>query len=148
VVAFFVLAHPVKSYAPIVPDEPPLPPEVVDSHRITKVIAIKETGGTMDCTLKGLSGERGCHQFMPSTWRAYAMEVYGYVPEQTPEKAEYVTQQKVLKWLEEGYTPRDIFLTWNQGHRGGACKAGVNRYGVAYDSCAYAREALALYSND
>lgn len=110
---------------------------------ITKTIAILETGGTLDCSKKGLSGERGCHQFMPSTWRAYSLEVYGYVADQTPEAAEYVTLTKVERWLAAGYTPRQIFLIWNQGHAG-QCKAGTNRHGVKYDSCAYADGALAM----
>jgi hypothetical protein len=110
---------------------------------ITKTIAILETGGTLDCSLKGLSGERGCHQFLPSTWRAYSLEVYGHIAEQTPEAAEYVTLTKVQGWLDAGLTPRQIFLIWNQGHAG-QCKAGINRHGVRYDSCAYADKALAL----
>lgn len=109
---------------------------------ITKTIAILETGGTLDCSLKGLSGERGCHQFLPSTWNAYATEVFGYIKEQTPENAEYVTLTKVERWLDSGLTPRQIFLIWNQGHAG-QCKAGVNKYGVPYDSCAYADKAVA-----
>lgn len=97
----------------------------------------------MDCSLEGLSGEQGCHQFMPSTWVSYATEVYGYVPEQTEDKAEYVTKQKVLGWLEKGYSEREIFLTWNQGDRG-PCSSGTNGYGVKYDSCEYADSALEI----
>lgn len=110
---------------------------------ITKTIAILETGGTLDCSRTGLSGEKGCHQFLPSTWAAYSLEVFGYVAEQTPAAAEHVTLTKVQRWLDEGLTPRQIFLIWNQGHPG-QCKAGVNRYGVPYDSCAYADGAIAL----
>lgn len=109
---------------------------------ITKTIAILETGGTLDCSQKGLSGERGCHQYLPSTWRSYSIDVYGSVVEQTPEAAEHVTLVKVQGWLDDGLTPRQIFLIWNQGHPG-QCKAGVNKYGVPYDSCAYADKALA-----
>lgn len=93
--------------------------------------------------MRGLSGERGCHQFLPSTWAAYSTEVFGYVAEQTAENAEHVTFSKVLGWLEEGLTERQIFLIWNQGHAG-QCKAGVNKYGVPYDSCAYADHAVSL----
>ncbi len=80
---------------------------------------------------------------MPSTWAAYSTEVYGEIREQTDENAEHVTREMVQRWLDEGYTEREIFLIWNQGHPG-ACKSGVNRYGVAYDSCAYAEASMKL----
>jgi len=112
---------------------------------ITKTIEFQETGGTLDCSKKGLSGEIGCHQFLPSTWAGYSKDVFGSVVEQTLENAEYVTLVKVKGWLDAGYTPRQIFLIWNQGNTG-QCKSGVNRHGVAYDSCAYAEEALSKLS--
>lgn len=120
-----------------------LPATSTLASSITKTIAILETGGTLDCSRIGLSGERGCHQFLPSTWRAYSAEIYGSVVEQTPEAAEYVTLAKVQRWLDAGYTPRQIFLIWNQGNAG-KCKAGVNKLGVPYDSCAYADGAVLL----
>lgn len=132
--------------APIAEDEDALHTPSATStlaSDITKTIALLETGGTLDCSKKGLSGERGCHQFLPSTWRAYSLEVYGHVAVQTPEAAEYVTLTKVERWLDAGYTPRQIFLIWNQGNPG-KCKAGVNKHGVKYDSCAYADGALAM----
>lgn len=122
---------------------PPATTTISLAEAVTQTIAIKETGGTLDCSKKGLSGERGCHQFMPSTWRSYSLEVYGYIPDQTPEAAEYVTLTKVQRWLDDGLTPRQIFLIWNQGHAG-QCKAGTNRHGVKYDSCAYVAEALSI----
>lgn len=120
--------------------EPPLP---TYAEVLSDVIAEVETGGSMDCSKKGLSGERGCHQYMPPTWRAYSTEVYGYVAEQTPENAEYVTKEKIQRLLENGYTEQQIFLLWNSGRTSG-CSSGVNRYGVAYDSCAYVEEAMAV----
>ena len=113
------------------------------AESITRTIAIKETGGTLDCSRTGLSGEKGCHQFLPSTWRGYSIEVYGSVVTQTPEAAEYVTLTKVQRWLDAGKTPRQIFLIWNQGNDG-KCKSGYNWLGVYYDSCAYADEALSI----
>lgn len=125
-------------------DEPAIntPPVESEASLITKTIAILETSGTLDCSQPGLSGERGCHQYMPSTWRAYSIEVYGHVAEQTPAAAEHVTLTKVQRWLDEGLTARQIFLIWNQGHPG-QCKAGVNKHNVPFDSCAYAAKALA-----
>ena len=132
--------------APAEEDEDALhtpPATTTIAEAITKTIAIKETSGTLDCSQTGLSGEKGCHQFMPSTWRAYSVEVYGSVVEQTPEAAEYVTRTKVQRWLDDGYTPRQIFLIWNQGNPG-KCISGWNSHNVYYDSCAYAEEALAI----
>ncbi len=108
---------------------------------ITKAIAIIETGDSLDCSKIGLSGERGCHQFLPSTWEAYSSIVLGYVADQTPENAEHVTHEMIARWISQGYTDRQIFLIWNQGNTG-QCKSGVNKYGVKYDSCAYVEKAL------
>lgn len=97
----------------------------------------------------GLSGERGCFQYLPSTWSAYSKDVTGKVVPQTGENERYVTEGKILEWLKEGVSDRGIFLTWNQGSATGwgpgtkDCYAGVNSYGVRYDSCAYAARALA-----
>lgn len=54
-----------------------------------------------------------------------------------------MTFEKVLGWLQEGLTERQIFLIWNQGNPG-QCVRGVNKYGVPYDSCKYADDAVAL----
>lgn len=95
----------------------------------------------MDCSKTGLSGEKGCYQFMPSTWTAFSKDVYGYVPELTSETEEFVVREKVTRWLSSGLSDRQIFLIWNQGNAG-QCKRGVNSHGVAYDSCEYAEKAL------
>ncbi len=134
--------------APAEDEEPALhtPPATSTlASDITKTIAILETGGTLDCSMKGLSGERGCHQFLPSTWSAYSLEVYGYVAEQTPENAEYVTLWKVQNWLDQGIDARGIFLIWNTGQNNG-CSSGINWLGVPYDSCAYVEDALNILS--
>lgn len=111
------------------------------------VIVQLESGGIGDCfDIPGASGEIGCHQFLPSTWNAYSIEVYGEVLEQTPENAEYVVRSMIEKWIEKGYSDRDIFLIWNQGNRGD-CREGINRHGVAFNSCAYAEKALEMLEN-
>ena len=99
--------------------------------------------------LHGESGEYGCYQYLPSTWQAYSTEVAGAVLPHTQENERYVTVAMVQSWLDEGKTARWIFLQWNQGNGDGwgggtDCYAGVNKWGVAYDSCAYAAKALAL----
>lgn len=91
--------------------------------------------------MRGASGEYGCLQFLPTTWRLWSKDVYGEVREQTPVRERYVAYKKIERWLEQGYSSREIALMWNQGHPG-ACGAGVNKHGVSYDSCAYAQSVL------
>ena len=103
-----------------------------------------ETQGSVDClTTRGASGEIGCHQFIPSTWKAYSLEIFGSVKEQTHENTKHVVIEKIEKWLQEGKTPRQIFLIWNQGNSG-PCSKGVNSHGVRYDSCSYAQKGVDL----
>lgn len=132
-------AIPVTAFSPV-QDASPLQ---VEARNIAHAILVMETNGSFDCTRKGLSGEKGCYQFMRSTWNSYSTEVFGEVREQTFENEKAVVEAKIALWLEEGYTPRQVFLIWNQGH-GGQCIRGINKYGVAYDSCAYAERGLSL----
>ena len=101
---------------------------------IIQVIAQLESNGGGDChDAIGLSGERGCFQYLPSTWEAYSKEIFGYVIPLTPENAEDITRWKVYNWLKQGKSERDIFLIWNQGNDG-PCKSGINSHGVKHDS--------------
>lgn len=116
----------------------------------TQAIAVKsaiadlESNGKKECThTPGLSGEKGCYQYLYGTWVAYSTEIYGYVAEQTIENTEYVTEEKIYKWLKAGYSARQIFLIWNSG-RPGPCSSGVNSHGVYYNSCQYADRGEAL----
>lgn len=99
-------------------------------------------GAGRNCSLKGGSGESGCFQFMPSTWRVFSIEVYGEVKPLTVERERYVVTIIVKKWMAQGMSPRQIALRWNAG---GAtqCSRGVNKYGVEYDSCAHVSKVLA-----
>ncbi len=119
-----------------------LPDHAVD---LAKTIALVETSGTLNCAQIGLSGEKGCHQFLPSTWTAYSKDVYGVVVVQTPQAAQYVTETKIRQWIAQGFTDRQIFLIWNSGHPD-HCSAGINSHGVHYDSCAYVQTALSMLS--
>ena len=106
--------------------------------------AIDEVEGR--CT-PGQSGEFGCYQILPATWRAYSIDVAGKVLPQTAENERYIVEGKIGQWLAEGVSPRGIFLTWNQGSATGwgggtDCYAGTNKWGVHYDSCDYAHRAL------
>lgn len=119
------------------------PQHSTHSKNLAKVILMIETGDTLDCSLTGLSGERGCYQFLPSTWNAYSKEVYGDVLPITVEREHFVVVTKIEKWLLQGKTNRDILLIWNQGNSG-ECSSGINKHGVPYDSCAYAEKGLLL----
>ena len=79
---------------------------------------------------------------MPATWELWSKDIAGRVLPFTEGNEYYVAVMKVDAWLKSGYTERDIALTWNQGSKG-ACRAGVNRHGVVYDSCKYAKVILA-----
>ena len=78
---------------------------------------------------------------MPGTWAYWSKKVIGYVAEQTPINERYVALHKIQQHINEGYSDRGIALIWNQGNAS-PCKAGVNRHGVAYDSCSYAQKVL------
>ena len=103
-----------------------------------------ETGG--NCKARGATGEKGCYQFMPGTWRAWSQRVIGYVAEQTPTNEHYVALHKIQTHLNAGASDADIFLIWNQGNSG-LCRKGVNAAGVHYDSCAYQKKALQLLAS-
>lgn len=101
------------------------------------IIAV-ETGG--DCDAKGKSGEHGCMQFLPSTWRLWATEVYGEFREQNPQRERYVAYKKIEKWLAEGHGAYEIALIWNGGTP--TEKRGVNKHGVPFDTRQYALNVL------
>lgn len=102
-----------------------------------------ETRGSTNCDINGASGEYGCLQILPSTWKLFSREVYGEVRIQTPTRERYVAYKMVEKWLEEGYGAEEIALIWNQGTPG-PCRIGTNKHGVAYNSCAYQKQVLAF----
>lgn len=109
--------------------------------------ALKEAEGAgPNCERKGASGEGGCWQFMPSTWKLFTKEVYGEYRAMTPVRERYVVTKIVEGWVDEGLTPAQIALRWNAG---GAthCSRGTNKFGVEYDSCAHVSKVLAYLKN-
>jgi hypothetical protein len=106
-----------------------------------EAITYVETGGNFHA--RGASGEGGAMQFLPSTWRAFSMDVYGEYREMTPIRERYVAIKMIEKWIAQGLSNAQIALKWNAG---GAtkCSAGVNSKGVPYDSCSYQKKVLAL----
>jgi len=108
---------------------------------IADAIKLAETNGAANCHyLPGASREKGCYQYLESTWRLYANEVLGYVPPRTYINERYVAAVKIERWLRSGYSAREIALIWNGGEP--VEKSGVNRYGVVYDTARYARNVL------
>lgn len=139
---------PVKSTSPIIAEQPVVDHEAELRAYISDIAeSIYEAEGRCDY-LHGQSGEYGCFQYQSGTWRNYSTIVLGEVVPQTPENERLVTEGMIRLWLADGKTPRWIFLTWNQGNGDGwgpgskDCYAGVNKHGVAYDSCDYAARAL------
>ena len=90
------------------------------------------------CGAPGASGERGCFQFMPGTWKYWSTHVLGYVADMTPITERYVALHKIQYHINQGYSDSQVALIWNQGNPS-PCKAGVNSKGVPYDSCKYVR---------
>jgi len=98
-----------------------------------------ESGGY--CKARGGSGEVGCLQFLPSTWRKWSTDVLGYVPPMTKTNELYVAVHKIQGWLDQGYSNEEIAVIWNSG--GPVHKVGVNKHGIAYNTYKYARAVLA-----
>lgn len=101
----------------------------------------------------GQSGEQGCFQYLPSTWAAYSNIIASTTLKQTGANERYITEAMIQKWLDDGKSARWIFLMWNQGNGDGwgggtDCYAGTNKWGVHYDSCAYAAKGLAFLNDD
>lgn len=103
--------------------------------------AIKQVESQGNYQARGASGETGAYQFMPNTWRQWAGEFLGNPnAPQTPENQDYVAIAKIDSLIRQGYGPQEIALIWNGGSP--RVKKGVNKYGVAYDSGAYAQKVL------
>lgn len=103
--------------------------------------AIKTVESQGNYNAKGASGEIGAYQFMPSTWKQWAGEFLGDPNAPlTRENQDYVAQAKIDSLIGQGYGPEQIALIWNGGTP--KRKSGVNKYGVKYDSGAYADKVL------
>jgi LysM repeat protein len=109
------------------------------AQKIAAAIKQVESGGNYQ--IKGSSGENGAYQFMPSTWKAWAGQYLGNAnAPMTVANQDKVAIAKITDLLNQGYDAREIALIWNGGQP--IVKKGVNKYGVAYDSGAYAKKVL------
>lgn len=115
---------------------------------LTKAIRQHESGG--DFTIKGKSGESGAYQFTAPTWKSYAKEILGDEnAEMTPQNQNKVAYTKVKQWKDSGKNVGQIASMWNAGEgRPNAYKenySGTNKYGVHYDTPAYAKAVAEYY---
>jgi len=107
--------------------------------KIAAAIKQVESGGNYNA--KGGSGESGAYQFMPATWKGWAKQYLGdsNAP-MTPKNQDLAAERKIADLLKQGYGAREIALIWNGGQP--VVKKGTNKYGVKYDSGAYANKVL------
>lgn len=75
---------------------------------------------------------------MPKTWEADSKKYLGYVARPSFINQEYVTAHKVQEWIDQGKTDYQIGLLYNGGEV--KEKKGINKWGVKYDSGAYAKK--------
>lgn len=109
------------------------------AQAIAAAIKKVESGGNYNA--RGGSGEFGAYQFMPSTWKGWAKTYLGNAnAAMTPANQDKVAEARIQDLLNQGRTPEQIALIWNGGQP--IVKKGVNQYGVAYDSGAYAKKVL------
>lgn len=115
-------------------------------NSIVKGFAYAENGGkpNINNPSAGKSGElKSIFQFEPDTWKADAKEYLGN--ENAPLTADdetYVMQQKVSKWIDEGKNVDEMASIHNSGNPNAYKEnhKGVNKYGIAYDTPAYAKK--------
>lgn len=101
-----------------------------------------ETRGRDDCHgVPGKSGERGCLQYLTATYNLHSQIILGYIAPRTQVNEEYIATKMVQRWLDRGYTAKEIALIWNGGQP--VIKRGVNAHGQEYDTGAYATTVLA-----
>lgn len=83
---------------------------------------------------------------LPSTYKAYSIQVLGYVAEPTPITTEYVATVSVQRMLETE-TVEQVLLSWNSGEGAKKCSSGVNKNGTPFDSCRYVQKGMNYYNN-
>jgi len=127
------------------------PDNIINSTAKNIADAIKQVESNGNYKASGGSGEYGAYQFMPATWESwknqYLKEVYGTSNMSfgmTPENQDAIAIWKINKLLKQGYTPEEIALIWNHGSAERV--KGINSYGVAYDSGAYADKVIGALS--
>ena len=116
----------------------------LETQKIVETIKEKESRG--NCNAKGASGEIGCFQIMPNTYRALTKKHLGEVKGYSTSTAEFVVYKEIYELKSKNITPKQIFQIWNQGTYTKPCIKGVNKFGVKYDSCQYVKDAMKIYA--
>ncbi len=120
-----------------VPDEEIIDYLKTEPKRLMNAIKQVESGGRYGA--KGASGEKGAYQFMESSWKAWAKKYLGKeTAPMTPANQDKVALGEIKRLLAQGYSPEEVALIWNGGQP--KAKAGVNQFGVKYDSGDYAKK--------
>lgn len=123
-----------------------LEPEI-EAKKIANAIKMVETGGKDNCNkTPGKSGEKGCYQFLPSTFNTLSKKHFGIVKGFTQENEELVAVKTIEELTLKGFKVHDIAKYWNTGRLKGNCSKGVNSKGVKYDSCAYIQKVVKEYN--
>lgn len=123
-----------------------LDPQVVT---LAKALRSVESGGNFSA--RGGSGEYGAYQYTKPTWQATAQKYLGDANAdiRDPKNQNKATYLKLKEWKDKGYNVGQIASMWNAGEgRPNAYKEnfrGVNKYGVAYDTPAYAKKVASTY---
>ena len=87
------------------------------TYAITKALAYQENGGKPTTPKAGKTGEtKSIFQFTPDTWKKDAGDVLGdpNAPITADNETKVVTS-KVSKWIDEGFTAKQIASMWNAG---------------------------------
>jgi hypothetical protein len=123
-----------------------LDPQVV---ALTKAIRQVESGGNFGAS--GASGEHGGYQYTPETWSGVAKKYGINVPleQATSSQQNEVTYKRIKEWKDAGHNVGQIASMWNAGEgRPNAYREnwrGVNKFGVVYDTPAYAQKVARAY---
>lgn len=123
-----------------------LDPQAVN---LAKAIRQTESGGNFQA--QGKSGEYGAYQFTEPTWNTYAKEagVNVALKDATAEQQNQVAYTKIKKWKDAGNNIGQIASMWNAGEDNKNAylngNTGTNKYGVHYDTGAYAKSVANAY---
>lgn len=128
-----------------------MPENALDPDVVNLTKAIRKTESNDNFTARGASGEFGAYQYTPDTWNGVAKKYGINVPleQASPRQQNEVTYRRVKEWKDAGYNVGQIASMWNAGEgRPNAYKEnfrGVNKFGVQYDTPAYATKVATAY---
>lgn len=131
---------------PIASNQSTLDPQAVN---LAKAIRQSESGGNF--TAQGKSGEYGAYQWTEPTWQKMAANAGINTPLQqtTPEQQNEVAYKQIKAWKDKGFNVGQIASLWNAGEGNPDAylqgNSGTNKYGVHYDTAAYAKSVADTY---